>query len=353
MKEHGTKIASGWKARFGGIFWIFVILAPGACAAPRITLGTLVPEGTSYHRSLLEMGAKWRKAPAGGARLQIYANGKMGGEAKMVNQMRLGALDAGLLSAVGLSAIEPAVAGLQSLPMMFRSLEEFDYIAAKLQPMLARRLEQRGFIVLFWTDAGWIRFFSKRPVLLPDDLKKLKLFTWAGDPTVLEVWKKAGFHPVPLETATIGLMLETDMIQAVPMPPFVALATQVYKPAPHMLELNWAPLIGALVMSKQSWQKLPENTRAEMMKSAQEAGTENRMHGRAESVKAVEAMKSKGLNVHPATPEIDATWRRTAEDFYPQIKDKIVPADILEEVTQLLKEFRTQQTNAPSRTARQ
>jgi len=357
MNGLGALLATGRGLRRGriltGLGCLCLLLASTASSAPTVSLGTLIPEGTSYHRSLLEMAAKWRKAPGGGARLHIYANGKMGGEAKMVNQMRLGALDAGLLSAVGLSAIEPAVTGLQSLPMMFRSLEEVDYIATHLQPILAQRLEQRGFIVLFWTDAGWVRFFSKRPVLVPDDLKKLKMFTWAGDADVVEIWKKAGFQPVPLETANISLMLETDLIQAVPMPPFVALATQVYKAAPHMLELNWAPLIGALVMRKESWQKLPAAARAEMMKAATEAGVQNKAHGRAESLKAAQVMKEKGLTIHPATPEIEAEWRRTAESFYPQIKDKIVPTDILDEVNRLLKEFRAQPSQAPTNSAKQ
>jgi len=78
--------------------WLLPILAAlatvAAEAAPMtVTLGTLAPDGTSYHRMLLEMREKWRKAPGGGVNLRIYAGGKMGGEAKMVSQMRLGALD--------------------------------------------------------------------------------------------------------------------------------------------------------------------------------------------------------------------------------------------------------------------
>ena len=39
-------------------------------------------------------------------------------------------------------------------------------------------------------------------------------------------------------------------------------------------------------------------------------------------------------------PEIEAEWRKFAEGFYPQIRGKIVPADIFDEVLRLLQEYR-------------
>jgi len=320
-----------------------------AVAAPmNVTLGTLAPEGTSYHRSLLEMREQWRKAPAGGVNLHVYAGGKMGGEAKMVSQMRLGALDAALLTATGLAEIEPAVTGLQSIPMLFRSLDEVDYIGQKLQPTLDKRMEKAGFVVLFWTDAGWIRFFSKEPVRTPEDLKKVKLFTWAGDTTYTELWKSAGFQPVPLETADIVPMLDTGLISCVPMPPFVALATQVYARTPHMLELNWAPLTGALVIRKRLWDKIPAEARQALLKAADQAGKSNKAQGRAESDKSVAVMKEKGLTVQYVTPELEADWRKAAEAFYPKIKGRLVPADVFEEVEWQLNSYRASQAGSSS-----
>jgi TRAP-type C4-dicarboxylate transport system substrate-binding protein len=309
-------------------------------AALRMTLGTLAPEGTSYHRSLLEMREKWRKAPGGGVNLRIFAGGKMGGDGKMVSQMRLGALDAALLTSAGLQEIETAVAGLQTVPMMFRSLDELDYVAARVQPLLEKRIEAKGFVVLFWTDAGWVRFFSKQPFLTPNELKQMKLFTWAGDSEYVDIWKSAGFQPVPLETADIVPMLDTGLISAVPMPPFVALASQVYDRAPHMLEISWAPLLGALVVRKAAWDKIPAATRSELLKAAVEAGKQNREHGRKESDRSVEAMKAKGLVVHKVSPEIDAAWRAAAEAFYPRIRGKLAPPEIFDEVRRLVNEYR-------------
>ena len=51
-------------------------------------------------------------------------------------------------------------------------------------------------------------------------------------------------------------------------------------------------------------------------------------------------MRNRGLKVQSVTPEIEAEWRKLAEGFYPQIRGKIVPADIFDEVVRLLQEYR-------------
>jgi len=328
--------------------WVCLhVFTNSASASTRVRLGTLAPKGSSSYKHLLAMGDKWRRAPGGGATLTIYADGTMGGEADMVRRMRIGQLQAGMLTTVGLSEIEPAVSGLQNLPMMFRSLEEVDYIGEKLQPMLEDRLEKKGFIVLFWGDAGWVRFFSKDPVIRPEDLKRTKLFVWAGDPETVEIYKAAGFNPVPLETVDILPNLQTGLINAVPAPPFVALATQIEKPAPHMLELNWAPLVGATVVTKKTWDAIPAASKQTLIQAAREAGDLVKADNRRESAESVEAMKKRGLKVHPVPREIEAEWRKATEAFYPQIRGSIVPPDIFDEVVRLLQEYRaTVQTTA-------
>lgn len=306
----------------------------------RIRLGTLVPKGSSSYRHLQAMGENWRQAPGAGASLTIYADGTMGGEADMVRRMRIGQLQAGLLSTVGLSEIEPAVTGLQTIPMMFRTFEEVDYIGQRLQPRLEKRFEDKGFVVLFWTDAAWVHFFSKEPVLRPEDLKKTKLFAWAGSPHQVDIYKSGGFNPVPLEAVDILPNLQTGLITAAPVPPFIALASQIDGAAPNMLDVRWSPLVGAAVVTKKTWDAIPSATQTALRQSAAEAGKLIKEDNRRESREAIEAMKKRGLKVHSVTPEIEAEWRQAAEAVYPKIRGRIVPADIFDEVVALLKEYR-------------
>lgn len=309
-------------------------------------LATLAPNGSSYHRILLTMGTKWAGIP-GAADLKVYAGGIAGGEADIVIKMKIGQVDAALVTANGLADIDQAVQSLQAMPMLFRSLDEVEYVSAKLRPQLDKRLRDKGFVALVWLDAGWVRFFSKTPVEHPGDLKKLKVFTWSGDTRVFDIYKSGGFQPVSLETNDILPMLSTGMISAVPLPPIVALSTQLFHTAPYMLDLNWAPLVGALVVTERSWNKLTPAAQTAMARAAAEAGQQMKAANRAETASAIEAMKKRDLHIYVPTPAVEAEWQKVAEDSYPRIRGNVVPADFFDEVRRLLAEYRSTHPAAP------
>src|SRR5271167_9825 len=103
-------------------------LSSDTSAETRIRLATLIPSGTSYHHSLQEMGEKWKKASNGSLALTIYADGTMGSEDEIVRRMRIGQLQAALLTVAGISDIDPAVGALQKMPLVYQSLDEAAYV---------------------------------------------------------------------------------------------------------------------------------------------------------------------------------------------------------------------------------
>ena len=47
---------------------------------------------------------------------------------------------------------------------------------------------------------------------------------------------------------------KTGMINMiVPSTPYFALASQIYNTAPNMLDINWAPIVGALIVTEKAW----------------------------------------------------------------------------------------------------
>jgi TRAP-type C4-dicarboxylate transport system substrate-binding protein len=202
-------------------------------------------------------------------------------------------------------------------------------------------MEQKGFIVLFWTDIGWIRHFSVQPLALPNDLRKMKMFVWAGSPEQVNIMKEWGTTPVSLEPSDILSSLSTGMITMVSATPFSANAGQYARVAKHMLEINWSPLIGGAVIRKQVWEKIPPEVRQEFLKIAAEAGREIKEAGRKENDDAVEVMKKKqGLHVTVPSPQVIEEWRLAMKTVYPKIRGSIVTADSFDRVEMLLGGYR-------------
>lgn len=340
MKMHAARVAVAGCIAVGVLLALSAPMGARAAGPVQIRLGTLAPTGSSFHAALVEMGEKWRSMSAGSVKLTIYPDGTQGGEADMVRMMRAGILTSGMFTVVGLSEIDPSVGGLSFLPMMFRSWEEYDYVVEKLGPRLEKLLLDKGFVVLFWGDAGWVRFFSKTPAVRPDEFKRFKIFTWAGDAHQVDLMKTLGYHPVPRETADILPGLKTDLINAIPLPPNQALLGQCYLVAKNMLALKWTVLSGAAVIRKDAWDKIPADLQKQLRGAADAAGAKIRSSDRKEDDESIVAMQKRGLTVNALTPQAEEEWRQLTKAIYPEIRGKVVPADIFDEVQRLVAEYR-------------
>jgi TRAP-type transport system periplasmic protein len=321
--------------------WNAAPLAALAQAAVPLRIGTVVPKNSLYHQQLLEMGEAWRTAQGGNTRFTVFTDGSQGGEAEIARRMRIGQLQGGLLSVVGLREIEPTVAALQNLPLLFRSWEELDHVRERMRPGIEKRFAEKGFVVLGWGDAGWVRFFSKRPASRPEDFKRMKFFAWGSEPEQQSIMKSLGYTPVPLETADILPAAQTGMIEVLPSTPYFALASQVYESVPHMLEINWAPIVGALVITQKAWEAMSPVGQQALRAAGDKAGVQMRTRARQEVDEAVHAMQKRGLKVHRPTPEQQQEWQQLAENLYPRIRGTMVPAETFDEVFVHLRAYRT------------
>ena len=322
------------------ILAVSMLLATSLPASARtIKLATLAPEGSPWYDIIRDMAETWEQASEGKIEVRIYPGGVAGDEPDMVRKMRIGQLHAAAISGAGLSRIAPEIQALQ-MPMMSSSDEELDYVRERIGPRLEAILEARGFKVLTWGEAGWVHFFTQRPVVRPEDLKPLKLFVWAGEDAYVEAWKDAGYRPVPLAATEIHTALQSGLINAFATTPVAALSFQWFGLAKHMTDLKWAPLVAAVVISTRTWRTIPDDLKPIFLDAASEAGARMRREIRKLGDEAVEVMKKHGLVVHQVPPEVAAHWERSARAGYSSLVGRVVPAEMVAEVERLRNEYR-------------
>jgi len=309
-------------------------------AQTRIKLGTLLPRGTAQYQALEKMGQDWRKATDGAVTLTIYGDGQAGTEAESIQKVRIGQLQAATLSAAGMAGIDPYLGAAEKVPMLFHSLEEAEYVRNKLAPELELRLEKKGFVALFWSDAGWVQVFSRRPMLRPADLKHTKLLTTPGDPAEVDLIRSLEIIPVERSWGDAWVALERGAVDELVTTPFLCLAGQYDRAAKHYLPLNYVPLAGATVISKKVWDELTPKQRQAMRTAAVEAGKQIQASSRQENVTSIEAMRGRGLQIHAMTPEAESEWQAYFAAVYPRLRGQLVPAEIFDKVQGLLAEYR-------------
>ena len=328
------------KLVIGLVLAMILLSAVPAQAEITVKLATLAPEGTVWYRAVRNLAERWSEISHGEVRMKIYAGGVVGNETNIVRKMRIGQLHAGAITSIGLGEIDSAAMVTQS-PMLIHTYDELDYIMEQMGPKFEEFLLEKDFVVLNWSDAGWIRFFTKGPMLFPEDARKFKMFAFEGDPAAIRAYRAVGLRPVVLSATDILPSLQSGLISGVPGSPLAALSQQWFALAPHMLDLPYAPLIAATVIRRDAWESIPEKYRLPFLLAARRLGDEARREIRRQDRKAIEVMQKYGLTVHPLPDGAQASWRYAAAKAWPIVREEIVGEMIFSEAERHLQEYRS------------
>jgi TRAP-type C4-dicarboxylate transport system substrate-binding protein len=130
------------------------------------------------------------------------------------------------------------------------------------------------------------------------------------------------------------------LIEAFQSPPLIALSNQWFGGAKNMLDISFAHLVGATLIDKTVWDKIPSAVQKEMLASARTAGVALRAEIRTAEAGSVPIMQQFGLNVvHPDAKTV-AEWRQLTESIWPKFRGPVVPPDLFDEVKRLRDEYR-------------
>ena len=309
---------------------LFALLfaSPAPVPAQTLKMATLAPQGSIWDQAIRSMGERWAKDTAGRVQLKVYAGGVAGDESDALRKARAGQFQGLAITVAGLTEIDNAF-NIFQIPMYFESFDELYFVLAELRPALEARLAAKGYVLLHWGHGGWIHLFSRLPIRTLDDLRKQKLFVWAGDDSAVQAWKKRGFQPVPLAATDILLGFQTKMIDVVPTTPIAALTLQWYRQTPYMLGMGLAPLAGGVVVTKAGWERLSPGDRDLVLAAARATERDLEREVPKQDQSAIDQMRQRGLSVVEITAEQQKSWHDEAQRFAVEARDGRVPTEIL------------------------
>jgi TRAP-type C4-dicarboxylate transport system substrate-binding protein len=328
------------------VLLLFALAAPAA--GQKIKMATLSPDGSPWDNILEKMGAAWDQGTAGRVTLTILPGGVAGDEPDIIRKMRIGQYQGGALSVAGLSDIHKDFTVFQ-IPLFYDSYPELMHVLRELTPVLDQRLEEEGYKRLAWGYVGWVYFFTTKEAHTVADMQKLKIFTWAGDETLVQWWRRNGFKPIALAATDIMTGLQTGLIEAISVPPLYAMQMQYFKQATYMADLGLAPLIGAVLLDQRTWKRMSAEDQKAVMAAGREAETRVLTEIPKLDETAIKLMQNAGMTLTAIRDSPNSReWIQAAERFATDMRGDIVPAPIFDQALAARTGYRKGASTAPS-----
>lgn len=260
--------------------------------------------------------------------VELFPNRALGDERAMIDGMRLGTVDAGIITNAVIAQIEPAFQ-ISDMPFLFKDETQaqavFDGSVGK---NLAQKLEGRGVIALGYMEGGFRQMINNvRPVRAPEDTKGVK-FRVLQSPIYIGMFNALGGTAVPIAWGETFTAVQTGAVDGLEIPVAVIDQNKYFEITKFLSMTNHIYSMIGLLISKRSLDRIPADLRP-AISAAAAAATAAQRKASGENAKALVAtLQTKGMQVNNITDA--GAFRRAVLPMYENFRGQI-GADVIQE----------------------
>lgn len=221
-------------------------------------------------QAVKEMGRLLQSRTDGRLGIHVYAGGQLGAERDTLEITTFGGLDMNRVNLAPLTAIEPMTI-VPSLPFLFRSTAHMRRaLDGPVGQEILDSLRPHGMVGLCFYDSGERSFYNtKRPVMVPGDLKGLKIRVQNSDLFVAMI-KALGADATPMDAGEVYQALVQGVIDGAENNQPSYFTGRHFEAAPFYSLTRHVMAPEILVMSMARWEKLSEEERLLVQQAARE-----------------------------------------------------------------------------------
>ena len=299
-----------------------------------IRIASSLPRNSDWGRALERLASDWARVTNNQVRAVVSHDGREGSESRMLSSLSSDAIQVAVLTSAGIAEICPEVMCL-SFPFLIRDNAELDLVLQNVQPVLEGHVKS-DFVIIAWSKGGWVYLFSKEIVLTPDDLRRQRLGTSPGLNDLNTVFRTMGFQLVETDLSSLGTRLASNMLNAIYMIPAAIAPMQLHRSLNHLLDLPIAPIMGAIVMNRVTWNKLNQAHQQEILRATQRIAAEfDSSMARTESG-ALSAMSRDGLSVNKPSQAQRDIWNADIQKAIPSLLGTVINRDLYNRINDIL-----------------
>lgn len=288
----------------------------------KIRVANPVAPDHSWGRAAVVFKEELEKLTAGKIAVDVHHAGALGKVRETMEMVRMGTLETALGGVAHIQRNVPEL-GITVLPFLWKDLGRlFEVLDGPLGKELDKRLLSAGFYNLGFFDNGFRHVSnSRKPILAVEDMKGLKIRT-LPTPVHIAYFKAIGAAPTPLDWTELFEALRTGVVDAQENPPSMTYTAKFYEVQKYYSLTAHVNEVGAFVMSKTFFDKLPKDLQAAVNNAARKATLWQRVENEKDNQKFLKELEKAGMKVNtiPA-PELEK-FRKIALQVYPDaVKD--------------------------------
>lgn len=235
--------------------------------------GHSLPDSHPYHISFLEMAENVAERTDGRVNIEVFPNSEIGAEYELTEGMTLGTVDLVVSSTAPVTNFVPELAVLD-LPFLFNDRDTaVDILNSEIGDEMLDKMEEKGIVGLSWAENGFRHITnSKHPIEKPEDLKGLKIRTQEND-IHLAAFEELGALATPMAWTEALTALQQGTLDAQENPLIVADQFSLYESKQKYMTLTGHVYsVAIFMMSKETYDKLPEDLRDIVVEEGQRIG---------------------------------------------------------------------------------
>ncbi|MFN3237838.1 MAG: TRAP transporter substrate-binding protein DctP [Pseudomonadales bacterium] len=323
------------------VLLLISLAMPTLSHAKTYKIATVSPDGLAWMKDLRAAAKEIEAKTDGRVKFKIYPGGVQGDDFTVLRKMRIGQLHGGVVASSSLTRFYPDLQ-VYSLPLQFRSNQEVDFVRERMDEMIQKGLADNGIETFHLTETGFAYLLSQTPVNTLAEMQELKIWVPDGDPIAARIIESFGVSPIPLYLTDVLAGLQTGLIDAVAVPPLVALALQWHNHVSHMTDLPLMYTYSMLALDKKATRGMSDGDRAIVREVMDRVFAKIDAANRADNEKAYQALLAQAIEkVEPNLDRLEI-WRDRADQSIAELvgSDEI-SQDSVDTLKANLAEFRS------------
>ena len=249
-----------------------------------------------------------------GIDVQFFPNRALGDERPMLEGMRFGTVDAGIITNAVIAQIDPSFQ-INDLPFLFANEgQAHKVLDGPVGQKLAASLEAKGIKLLGFMEGGFRNMINnKKPVNSPADVTGVK-YRVMQNPVFIDMFTSLGGSAIPMAWGETFTAVQQGTIDGLEIPLAVIDQSKYFEVTKYLSLTNHTYSAIGLVMSKKSFDKLSKEQQKAVMDAAGSAKNAQRSAMAAIAKDLVGELEKKGMKVNRVADA--AAFRKSVAPVY-------------------------------------